>query len=102
MRSIQARMPPFRFHAFVKPEARMNVTALALRPPERQYTTVWTSRSSSPIRSASVPSGIRSPPISQISQILQISQVSQISQISKIHQISQIRQISQILKIEQI
>src|SRR5215471_19420985 len=38
--SAQARIPPARFLAFVYPAFCKNSTALELRPPERQWTTI--------------------------------------------------------------
>src|SRR5262249_35424487 len=56
--SAQARMPPLRFLIFVKPCCRRNCTALALRAPILQWTTISLFLSSSPQRCGNSGSGI--------------------------------------------
>jgi hypothetical protein len=53
MRSIHARIPPFRFQVFWNPAPRIAFTAVALRPPLRQCTTMWAPGSSSESRPGS-------------------------------------------------
>src|SRR5580692_5714898 len=65
-RSDHAVMPPARLCTFVKPDCWRNATALALRPPILQWTTISRLESSSCTRFGRSLSGIKCPPMLQI------------------------------------
>src|SRR5579864_25852 len=65
-RSDHALIPPVRFRTFLKPDCCRNATALALRPPILQWTTISRLESSSLTRFGKSFSGIRYPPRLQI------------------------------------
>src|SRR5205814_8817805 len=56
--SDQARMPPFKLWILRKPDFIRKSTALALRAPERQWTTNSSAELSSCMRRATAPSGM--------------------------------------------
>ena len=57
--SAQAKMPPLRFLTFSKPASFKNFTALALRPPALQCTTISDERFNSCTRFSTSANGIR-------------------------------------------
>src|ERR1022692_3037450 len=65
-RSDQAVIPPARLCTFAKPDCCRNATALALRPPILQWTTISRLESSSLTRLGRSFSGIKYPPMLQI------------------------------------